>query len=74
MNDIKLLMAIGGVFELLFFAATFGFVYAITPSKYKDQKKKSAVQADKKESNRASMILVGTLFLLSFLHFNYTNC
>ncbi|CAF1291943.1 unnamed protein product [Rotaria sp. Silwood1] len=58
-SDIMLLMAIGGVFEVIFFAASFGFVCAVTPSKYKKQKSKSTAADNTKGSNRASLILVG---------------
>ncbi|CAF0929629.1 unnamed protein product [Rotaria sordida] len=59
-HDIMLLMAIGGVFEVIFFAAAFGFVCAVTPSKYKQQKSKSTTKDNtKKGSNRASLILIG---------------
>lgn len=59
--DIMLLMAIGGVFQAIFYAACFGFLYNITPSKYKKTKVKSVAQASAKGSNRASKILIGTL-------------
>ncbi|CAF4695915.1 unnamed protein product [Rotaria socialis] len=61
MNDIMLLMAIGGVFEVIFFAASFGFVYAITPAKYKKKKEKATPKPNTQESNRASMVLVGCI-------------
>jgi uncharacterized protein (DUF2062 family) len=58
-QDIMLLMALGGVFEAIFFAAAFGFLCNVTPSKYKQQKKKTAAQATAQGSNRASKILIG---------------
>lgn len=58
-QDIMVLMAIGGVFEVIFFAAAFGFIYAVTPSKYKKSKNKSVAQKSAKGNNRASLILVG---------------
>jgi len=61
-HDIMLLMAIGGVFEIIFFAASFGFIYKLTPSKYKVQKAKTAAQESAKGNNRASTILIGKLF------------
>ncbi|CAF2971134.1 unnamed protein product [Rotaria sp. Silwood2] len=60
-NDIMLLMAIGGVFEVLFFAASFGFLCAVTPSKYKKQKSKPTTEDNTKGSNRAALILVAIL-------------
>jgi hypothetical protein len=61
-NDIMLLMAIGGVFELIFFAASFGFIYAATPSKYKKEQKQSVEQKNQKNGegkSRAALILIG---------------
>lgn len=57
--DIMLLMALGGVFEAIFFAAAFGFLCNVTPSKYKQKKAKTAAQATAQGSNRASKILIG---------------
>ena len=37
-KDIMLLMALGGVFEVIFFAAAFGFLCAIVPSRFKQEK------------------------------------
>lgn len=59
LHDIMLLMAIGGFFEVIFFAACFGFIYKLTPSKYKVQKAKTAAQQSAQGSNRASSILIG---------------
>jgi hypothetical protein len=59
--DIMLLMALGGVFEIIFFTLLFGFIYTITPSKYKKQKTQSVAQQSSKGSNRASVILIGNL-------------
>lgn len=58
-SDIMLLMAIGGVFEALFFAASFGFIYKVTPEKYKAAKNVSVAQKSAKGSNRASFIIIG---------------
>jgi hypothetical protein len=62
--DIMILMAIGGCFELIFFAAAFGFLYAVTPSKHKEKKNKpvaneTVAQKSAQGSNRASLVLVG---------------
>ena len=77
-HDIMLLMAIGGVFELIFFAATYGFIYKITPVKYKKQKNQSVAQQSAKGSNRASSILIGNSIFLSiiflFLIITYLGC
>jgi len=59
--DIMLLMALGGVFEAIFFALAFGFAYAVTPSKYKNRKTQTVAQQSAKGSNRASLILIGNL-------------
>lgn len=63
--DIMLLMAIGGVFEVIFFGAAFGFVCAVTPSKYKAKKVKTSAETNTKGDNRASLILIGKLSQLS---------
>ena len=60
-HDIILLMAIGGVFQVISFAALFGCIYTIAPSKYKRKKNKTTAQASAKGSNRASQILIGKL-------------
>ncbi|CAF2838922.1 unnamed protein product [Rotaria sp. Silwood2] len=52
-HDIALLMSIGGVFQAIFFAAAFAFVYLITPARFKI--------GEKKESNRISQILIGCI-------------
>ena len=52
--DIMLILAIGGVFQTILFTAGFGFVFAITPAKFKSEKK-----SDAKETNRATQILIG---------------
>ncbi len=52
--DIMLLMAIGGVFQTILFAAAFAFVFAITPTRFKSENKLSA-----KETNRTTQILIG---------------
>jgi hypothetical protein len=57
--DIMLLMAMGGVFELIFFAAAFGFVCVVIPARYKVEKKQTVAQQSAKGSNRASLILIG---------------
>jgi mannose/fructose/N-acetylgalactosamine-specific phosphotransferase system component IIC len=66
-NDIMILMAIGGVFEIIFFAAAFGFVLAVIPSKYKKEKKQTEAQKNAKGNNRASLILVGNSFHFFYL-------
>lgn len=59
-NDIMVLMSIGGVFDAIFFAAFFGFVFAITPAQYKKAKKVSEGQAPAKSANnRGSQLLLG---------------
>lgn len=68
-RDIMLLMAIGGVFEAIFFAATFGFINAVTPAKYKQEKNQSVAQKSAKGSNRASLIIIGKSFCISFVFF-----
>ncbi|UJR36853.1 hypothetical protein I4U23_029566 [Adineta vaga] len=60
-RDIMLLMAIGGVFQAIFFAASFGFLYKVTPSKYKQNKHQSAAQQSAKGNNRASSIIIGCI-------------
>ena len=59
--DIMLLMAIGGVFEAIFFAATIGLICTVIPRPPKKAKKneKSVAQASAEGSNRASKILFG---------------
>jgi hypothetical protein len=66
--DIMILMAIGGVFEAIFFAAAFGFVYAVIPSKYKKEKQQSVAQKSAKGNNRASLILIGNSSHFFYLH------
>lgn len=58
-HDIPLLMSIGGVFQLIFFAAAFACVYAITPGQYK-------LKAGK-PTNRWSQRLIGKADDASFL-------
>jgi hypothetical protein len=58
-NDIMVLLSIGGVFEAIFFAAFFGFVFAITPAQYKKAKALSEGQSPAKSTNRWSQILIG---------------
>ena len=79
--DIMILMAIGGCFELIFFAAVFGFLCAVTPSKHKEKKNKPVANKPVAEksaqgSNRASLILVGNSshFFVLALDFLATNC
>jgi hypothetical protein len=60
-------MAIGGVFQTILFTAGFGFVFAITPARFKSEKK-----SDAKETNRATQILIGN-FLLILHSFDYSN-
>jgi hypothetical protein len=63
-NDITLLMAIGGVFEAIFFAVAFAFVFSITPARYKTDKKLTAAQLSAKGGNRASQFIIGcTMFI-----------
>jgi hypothetical protein len=61
--DIMLLMAIGGVFEAIFFAATIGLICTVIPrppeKKKKNNNGKSVAQASAEGSNRASKILFG---------------
>ncbi len=58
-QDIMVLMAIGGVFQVIFFAVAFGFLTKATPAKYKKQTNQSAAQNTAKGSNRASLIIIG---------------
>ena len=58
-HDIMLLLAIGGVFQLIFFAAAIAFVFAITPARFKAEKQVSSAEAMAKGSNRGSQILIG---------------
>lgn len=70
-HDIMLLMAIGGFFEIIFFAVAFAFIWNVTPAKYKKQKVQSVAQKSSKGSNRASLILIGkniSNFLFVYLH------
>lgn len=70
-HDITLLMAIGGFFEIIFFAVAFAFIYSVTPSKYKEQKVQSVAQKSAKGNNRASLILIGKKqikFAFFYLH------
>ncbi|CAF3100377.1 unnamed protein product [Rotaria socialis] len=55
-HDIMLLMAIGGIFEAIFFSVAFGFVYSITPAKYKI--------GEKKENSRISQYLIGAIMCI----------
>ena len=62
--DIMLLMAIGGVFEAIFFTATIGLICTVIPKPPEKKKKsnsneKSVAQASAEGSNRASKILFG---------------
>jgi hypothetical protein len=52
--DIMLLMSIGGVFQTILFTAAFGFVFAVTPTRFKSVKK---------ETNRATQILIGKILI-----------
>ena len=70
-QDIPLLMAIGGFFQIIFFAVAFAFIFNVTPDKYKKQKNQTAAQKSAKGSNRASKILIGKILsnsLFSYLH------
>ena len=58
-NDIMVLLSIGGVFGAIFFASFFGFIFAITPARYKKTKKLSEGQSPAKSTNRWSQILIG---------------
>jgi hypothetical protein len=66
--DIMILMAIGGVFELLFFAAAFGFFCVVTPSKYKKEKNQTVAQKSSQGSTRASLTLMGNFLSFFYLH------
>jgi hypothetical protein len=57
--DLALIMAIGGVFEAIFFAATIGFVYSITPARFKTNKQLTAAQLSAKGSNGGMQLLLG---------------
>lgn len=78
--DIMLLMAIGGFFEAIFFAICFGFLYKLIPTKYKEQKAKTAAQQSAQGSNRSSTILIGKSYLVEFVFFHqiktiiYSGC
>jgi hypothetical protein len=67
-RDIMLLMALGGFFEVIFFAIAFAFICAAIPSKYKQAKKQTVAQKSAKGNNRASLILIGNLFQFFYLH------
>lgn len=58
-HDIMLLMSIGGVFNTIFLAAAFAFVFSITPARFKSEKAVSSAEAMAKGSNRANQILTG---------------
>lgn len=60
-RDIMLLMAIGGFFEIIFFAVAFAFIWNVTPDKYKKQKVQTAAQKSAKGNSRASLILIGKI-------------
>jgi hypothetical protein len=62
--DIMLLMSIGGVFQTIFFAAAFAFVFSITPPRFKTEKKLTAAQLSAKGNNRASQLLIGKLVFI----------
>ena len=64
-QDLMLLMSIGGVFEMVFFAAGFGFFFSITPAKYKTNKNLSAAQQSAKGGNGGTQLLIGTCSQLS---------
>ena len=56
-HDIPILMSIGGVFQMIFFASAFAFVFAITPIRYKF--------SSGKPTNRWSQMLIGNDILFS---------
>ena len=58
-HDIMILMAIGGVFNTIFLAAAFAFIFAITPARFKSEKPITSAEAMAKGSNRANQILTG---------------
>lgn len=67
-HDIMLIMSIGGIFQAIFFAAAFAFVFSIVPARFKANKNLTAAQIAAKGSNRGSQILIGKLdFLFVFL-------
>lgn len=57
-QDIMLLMAIGGFFEIIAFALSFRCIYDLAPSKYKETKSKPSGEISSKESQRAQKILI----------------
>ncbi|UJR09308.1 hypothetical protein I4U23_013551 [Adineta vaga] len=62
--DIALIMAMGGVFLAIFFAAAIGFIYSITPPKFKTNKKLTAAQLSAKGSNRSIQLLIGAIMCI----------
>ncbi len=61
-HDIMLLMSIGGVFQVIFFAITFAFVFSIIPARFKTEKKLTEAQLSAKGKNRGSQVLIGNFF------------
>jgi len=61
-HDIMLIMSIGGVFQVIFFAITFAFVFSITPARFKTEKKLTEAQLSAKGKNRGSQVLIGNFF------------
>lgn len=59
-KDLMLLMSIGGVFTMVFFAAGFGFFYSITPARYKTNKTLSAAQQTAKGGSGGTQLIIGT--------------
>lgn len=57
--DIALMLAIGGVFEAIFFAAAIGLVFSITPARFKTSKPLTAAQESAKGSNGGMQLLLG---------------
>lgn len=68
-TDIPLLLSIGGVFKAIFFAAAFGFVYSITPARFKTKKNSDSEESSEKRNSGASQCLIGKLYS-SFFRFS----
>jgi hypothetical protein len=72
-QDIPLIMSIGGVFQVISFAASFAFIFSITPTRFKTEKKLTAAQLSAKGSNRASQCLIGKLCFCFHLFIKFIN-
>ncbi|CAF1234447.1 unnamed protein product [Adineta ricciae] len=59
--DTALFLSIGGVFLAIFFAAALGFIYSITPARFKAAKGLTTAQISAKGSSVGMQILIGAI-------------